>query len=470
MVFTSLEFLFLFFPIVLIGYYFITPKAGFENVWLFLASLFFYYIGAKEQIWLLVFIILIAYVSGVLETYVSSMVHKSFVLILTIAAMLSAMVYFKYFNFMIHNINVIFHKNIATRNIMLPIGISFFTFQAISYVVDVYRGESALLNPIDMGLYISFFPQLIAGPIVRFKDVKEYLDKKYREFNFEKMSDGIWRFSVGFCKKVLLANNLGGLAGLVFGVRNISDFSVMYTWLGAVAYTLQIYYDFSGYSDMAIGLGKMFGFEFQENFNYPYFAGTIKEFWRRWHISLSQFFRDYVYIPLGGNRNSTAKYVFNIFVVWFLTGLWHGASWNYIIWGFSYGILLLSERFIIDKLPYNKFILIIRRIATMMLVILLWVVFKCEHLSVLVDYIKNMFGIGGSAFIDSAFIFQVKNFAVLIVVSGILSLPIKEVIETKVGKNIIYKSIMTILLGVGMISSVSYIYMGSYNPFLYFMF
>lgn len=244
----------------------------------------------------------------------------------------------------------------------------------------------------------------------------------------------------------------------------------MYTWLGAVAYTLQIYYDFSGYSDMAIGLGKMFGFEFQENFNYPYFAGTIKEFWRRWHISLSQFFRDYVYIPLGGNRNSTAKYVFNIFVVWFLTGLWHGASWNYIIWGFGYGILLLSERFIIDKLPYNKFVLIIRRIATMMLVILLWVVFKCEHLSVLVDYIKNMFGIGGSGFIDSAFIFQVKNFAVLIVVSGILSLPIKEVIETKVGKNIIYKSIMTILLGVGMISSVSYIYMGSYNPFLYFMF
>ncbi|WP_288644303.1 MBOAT family O-acyltransferase, partial [uncultured Helicobacter sp.] len=278
-----------------------------------------------------------------------------------------------------------------------------------SYVVEVYRGESALLNPIDMGLYISFFPQLIAGPIVRFKDVKEYLDKKYREFNFEKMSDGIWRFSVGFCKKVLLANNLGGLAGLVFGVRNISDFSVMYTWLGAVAYTLQIYYDFSGYSDMAIGLGKMFGFEFQENFNYPYFAGTIKEFWRRWHISLSQFFRDYVYIPLGGNRNSTAKYVFNIIVVWFLTGLWHWASWNYIIWGFSYGILLLSERFIIDKLPYNKFILIIRRIATMMLVILLWVVFKCEHLSVLVDYIKNMFGIGGSAFIDSAFIFQVKD-------------------------------------------------------------
>lgn len=470
MVFTSLEFLFLFFPIVLIGYFFINPKAGFENLWLLFASLVFYYIGAKEQIWLLVSIILIAYVSGLLESKIVAVVYKRIVLAISIAAMLFTMAYFKYFNFVIFNINVFFHKSLAAKEIALPIGISFFTFQAISYVVDVYRGEKALVNPIDMGLYISFFPQLIAGPIVRFKDVSEYLDRKYREVNFDKISDGIWRFSIGFCKKVLLANNLGGAVNLVFGVRDISQFSVLYTWLGAIAYTLQIYYDFSGYSDMAIGLGKMFGFEFQENFNYPYYAGTIKEFWRRWHISLSQFFRDYVYIPLGGNRCSIVRWVFNILVVWFLTGLWHGASWNYIIWGFSYGILLLLERFVIDKFHQSKFVIVLRRILTIVLVILLWVVFKCEDVSVLVRYLKNMFGIGAAAVIDHAFIFQAKNFAGLILVSGLLALPIKNIVEEKMGHSSIYKGIVAIMLFAGLVSSVSYIYMGSYNPFLYFMF
>lgn len=289
MVFTSLEFLFLFFPIVFIGYLFINPKNGCENLWLFLSSLMFYYIGAKDQFWLLIFIIAIAYISGLLEAVATSLKVKRIILILSVCSMLLTMGYFKYFNFLIFNINVFFNKSIEAKNIALPIGISFFTFQAISYVVDVYRGEKALKNPIDMGLYISFFPQLIAGPIVRFHDISEYLDKKYRNIDVNKISDGLWRFSIGFCKKVLLANNLGGLVNLVYGVNDISQFSVLYTWLGAIAYTLQIYYDFSGYSDMAIGLGKIFGFEFQENFNYPYFAGTIKEFWRRWHISLSQF-------------------------------------------------------------------------------------------------------------------------------------------------------------------------------------
>lgn len=470
MVFTSLEFLFLFFPIVFIGYLFINPKNGCENLWLLLSSLMFYYIGAKDQFWLLIFIIAIAYISGLLEAVATSLKMKRIILILSVCSMLLTMGYFKYFNFLIFNINVIFNKSIEAKNIALPIGISFFTFQAISYVVDVYRGEKALKNPIDMGLYISFFPQLIAGPIVRFHDISEYLEKKYRNIDVNKISDGLWRFSIGFCKKVLLANNLGGLVNLVYGVNDISQFSVLYTWLGAIAYTLQIYYDFSGYSDMAIGLGKVFGFEFQENFNYPYFAGTIKEFWRRWHISLSQFFRDYVYIPLGGNRCTVRRWILNIFIVWFLTGMWHGASWNYIIWGLAYGVILLIERFIIDKFPQNMVVRVVRRILTVLSVIVLWVVFKCEHISVLIKYLKNMFGIGSASFVDNAFVFQVKNFGILILISIILALPVKGLFNERFINKVPYRIVVTILLFVGMVASISYIYMGSYNPFLYFMF
>lgn len=384
--------------------------------------------------------------------------------------MLLTMGYFKYWNFLIYNINIFLNKALSTKDIALPIGISFFTFQAISYIVDVYRGEKALINPIDMGLYISFFPQLIAGPIVRFHDIKEFLDKKYRNIRWDNITDGIWRFSVGFCKKVLLANNLGGLVNLVYGVRDISQFSILYTWLGAIAYTLQIYYDFSGYSDMAIGLGKMFGFDFQENFNFPYFASTIKDFWRRWHISLSQFFRDYIYISLGGNRCPKNRWILNILIVWFLTGLWHGSSWNYIIWGCSYGLLLLLERFVIDRLPQNKVIRIIRRVLTLIIVIVLWVVFKCEHMSIAILYLKNMFGIGAASFIDNAFVFQVRNFAVLIVVSIVLALPVKKLLFSQLANTIVYRGVAAVALFIFMVSAVSYIYMGSYNPFLYFMF
>lgn len=468
MVFSSLEFLIWFFPIVLIGYFLLTPKM--KNCWLLVASLFFYYIGSKEYLWLFLSIIGIAYVGGIAESKLQSEKQKKLALCLSVAAMLGFMAYFKYYNFAVVNINALFNQTIETKEIILPIGISFFTFQSISYVVDVYRGEEVIYNPIDMGLYIAFFPQLIAGPIVRFHDVRKYLHSEYRTINFDNISSGLWRFSVGFCKKVLIANNIGGLANVVYGVRDISEFSVLYTWLGAIAFALQIFYDFSGYSDMAIGLGKIFGFEFQENFNYPYFAGTIKDFWRRWHISLSQFFRDYVYIPLGGNRCSKLRWIFNIAVVWFLTGMWHGASWNYIIWGCSYGALLLLERFVIDKIPQTKVVRVIRRVLTILIVMMLWVVFKCEHISTIMKYFMNMFGIGAASFIDRAFIFQFKNFAFLLLVSMLFALPLKELAEQKVGSNIIYKVAKSAALLIGVISSVSYIYMGSYNPFLYFMF
>lgn len=468
MVFSSLEFLIWFFPIVLVGYFFLPPKM--KNFWLFAVSIFFYYLGSKDYLWLFLSVIGIAYVGGIVETKLHGEKQKKIALVLSVATMLSFLAYFKYFNFVVFNINVFFDQTIEFKEKILPIGISFFTFQAISYVVDVYRGEEVIYNPIDMGLYIAFFPQLIAGPIVRFHDVRKYFDSNYRKNDFEKFSAGIWRFSVGFCKKVLIANNIGGLANLVYSVRDISEFSVLYTWLGAIAYSLQIYYDFSGYSDMAIGLGKIFGFEFQENFNYPYFAGTIKDFWRRWHISLSQFFRDYVYIPLGGNRCSKIRWMINIAVVWFLTGIWHGASWNYIIWGCSYGVLLLIERFVVDKIPQTKIVIFTRRLLTIFIVIMLFVVFKCEHISIVIKYFKNMFGIGAASFIDSAFIFQFKNFAGLIFVSILLALPVKELIEQKIGNSIIYKFIKAAVLLIGIIASVSYIYMGNYNPFLYFMF
>jgi len=466
MVFSSLEFLFYFFPIVFIGYLLIKPKLG--NIWLLCASLVFYYLGASEYLDLLLSIILIAYFSGILQDKIRKACVKKAILIISVFIMLLVMIYYKYWNSLYFNLSIFF--DIKYRNVVLPIGISFFIFQAISYVVDVYRGEKPLKNPIDMGLYISFFPQLIAGPIVRFHDISTFFDTKYRSVSLERVSEGVWRFALGLCKKVLLANNLGGLANLVFGVENITQYSVLYTWLGALAYTLQIYYDFSGYSDMAIGLGKVFGFEFQENFNYPYFAGTIKEFWRRWHISLSQFFRDYVYIPLGGNRCTMSRWLVNILVVWFSTGLWHGSSWNYIIWGLSYGVLLLLERFAIDKLPQNLGIKIIRRILTIVMVMILWVIFRCEHMPTAIVFLKNMFGISGSSLIDNAFRFQLKNFALLISISCILALPIKDMISAKVKESIFYKSIITIGLMVAVFSSISYIYMGSYNPFLYFMF
>lgn len=468
MVFSSLEFLFVFFPLVLIIYFILKPKL--RNSWLFLASIIFYYAGDSDHFTLLIFIILIAYVFGLLIQRADSQKLKKISLLISVALMVATMSYYKYWDFMITNINALFRGGIPLKGIVLPIGISFFVFQAISYVVDIYRGEKAMKNPIDMGLYIAFFPQLIAGPIVRFHDISIFMDKSYRKIDFTKVEEGVWRFCIGLCKKVLLANNLGGLAAIVFGVNDISRFSVMYTWLGAMAYTLQIYYDFSGYSDMAIGLGKMFGFEFQENFNYPYYADSIKEFWRRWHISLSQFFRDYVYIPLGGNRCSAVRWEFNMMIVWFLTGLWHGASWNYILWGLVYGFVLLVERILQKDQSRSKFFRGIGHAYTMIIVLLLWVVFRSSSLTQAYSYIRNMFGFGASSLIDRAFCFQASNFAVLIVVASIFSLPVIPKLEARWGKFTLWGWTKAVFLLISTIVSVSYIYNGSYNPFLYFMF
>ena len=462
--FSSLHFLFVFLPLVLLGYCFIKPK--FLNAWLLGASLFFYYIGAKNYLALLLLIIGIAYISGIIIAWAKSKIIKIITLILSVSLMILSMSYYKYYDFIVANINSFFHTNYSVKNIVLPIGISFFVFQAISYVVDVYRGESYLKNPIDMALYISFFPQLIAGPIVRFHDIREQLGVEYRKINIDNFSQGIWRFSIGLCKKVILANNLGILSDIVFGVSDIYTHSILYTWLGAISYTLQIYFDFSGYSDMAIGLGKVFGFEIQENFNYPYAASSIKDFWRRWHMSLSQFFRDYIYIPLGGNRCRKSRWLFNMMMVWLLTGIWHGASWTYILWGILYGLLLIVENIVPELRVNNKIIEVLKHVYTMVIVCFLWVLFRARNISQAKMYFMNMIGLGNKNLIDEGFKFLSQNYFAVIAIALLLPVPIFPRVKERLSNNVILQWGTAVILMVGVMVSVSYIYMGSYNPFL----
>lgn len=344
MVFSSVEFLFVFLPITLAGYYLI--RRDLKNVFLLLMSLLFYAIGEPKFVWIMVASIVVNYLSGLLVWKAKSFGNKpleKFGLLISIIVNLSILFYFKYYDFAVSNINGLFGTNIALKHIALPIGISFFTFQGMSYVLDVYMNKAEVQkNPLNIALYISLFPQLVAGPIVRYSDVNNQI--ACRKETVEDFAEGVKRFILGFGKKVIISDTLGMVADRVFDSNNYINISVLLAWLGGISYMLQIYYDFSGYSDMAIGLGKMLGFKFNENFNYPYIASSVRDFWRRWHISLSTYFRDYVYIPLGGNRKGNV-YV-NLSIVFLLTGIWHGASWNFIIWGVWHGIFQLIERFI----------------------------------------------------------------------------------------------------------------------------
>ncbi len=471
MVFSSLTFLFFFLPIVCVGYLIVSRR--YANLWLLICSLFFYYLGAKQYLPLLLGVIAVSYGGGRIIKKAAGQGVKRLCMALSIGVLLIFMLYFKYWDFLIKNINAIFHTDHQLKGIIFPIGISFFTFQAISYLADVYKGQKSMKNPVDVALYISFFPQLVAGPIVRYSDIKEYLNVECRTIRLEDASLGFWRFSIGLCKKVLLANTLGGLADIVFSVYDISQHSVMYTWLGAIAYTLQIYYDFSGYSDMAIGLGRIFGFRFKENFHYPYAASSIRDFWQRWHISLSGFFRDYVYIPLGGNRCSTLRWCCNMLVVWLLTGLWHGASWNFVIWGLLYCILLIVER-ILHKKDGDQGKSGLRQAVghayTMLIVILAWVIFRTGSVQEAFCYGKNMFGFGADSFADQGFLFQLRNYLPVLILGTVFSFPLAARIRTKFENATWYRIVSAVLLGSGLLISVSCIYMGSYNPFLYFMF
>lgn len=379
---------------------------------------------------------------------------------------LSLLFIFKYLMFTLSNINNLFRLNITIPNIVLPIGISFFTFQAISYVIDVYRDNAKVQrNILYLGLYISFFPQLIAGPIVRYKTIAEQIEN--RKENFDDFSKGVCRFIIGMAKKVLLANNLALVADYTFSL-NTNNISVTMAWLGAIAYTMQILFDFSGYSDMAIGLGNMFGFRFLENFNYPYISNSISEFWRRWHMSLGTWFRDYVYFPLGGSRVASKKrLVFNLLIVWSLTGLWHGANWTFIVWGLLYFVLITFEKLT----AIDKKIGWIGHIYTMLFVIIGWVIFRADNIQYAIGYIQSMFGLNSNEIIDASARLYLSENKYFYIAAILCSIPLKEFIGKKLNLNKkIYDIIYILLILVLMFLAISYIVKGSYNPFIYFNF
>ena len=463
MLFTSISFLYYFLPLVLIVY-FIVPKK-YKNLVLLLFSLLFYFYGEPKYILLMLFEILVAYIGAIL---IDKYKDKS-ILILTLFIHIILLVIFKYTDFFISNINNIFNTNFKLLNISLPIGISFYTFQIISYVIDVYRGKVKVQKSfLKLATYVSLFPQLIAGPIVRYEIIEDELDN--RKHSFENFALGTRRFIIGLAKKVLIANMLGELC-TKFDL--INERSIVFYWIFAVSYMLQIYFDFSAYSDMAIGLGKIFGFNFLENFNYPYISKSITEFWRRWHISLGSWFRDYVYIPLGGNRVNKIKFLRNILIVWLLTGIWHGASWNFIIWGLLFGILLIIEKLwlnkILDKLPN-----IIKRIYVLFIVMISFIIFNANTMNTAWHNIIGLFGFNKKPFINTYTIYYIKSYLPILIVAIIASTPICKNIIEKLKKNNLINNIINILepfyIIILLLLVTAYLIDSSYNPFLYFRF
>ena len=467
MVFSSSVFLFLFLPVLLAIYYCpIIKKRKYKNIILVLFSIAFYAWGEPVFVLLLLINIFINYKMALCieETEKKA---KSY-LIIAICYNILILFAFKYLDFAISILNGVLGSNIPEMNLPLPIGISFYSFQAISYLVDVYRKNSKAQKEVgNVALYIALFPQLIAGPIVRYETISQEIST--RSENWQDISQGIARFIVGLSKKVLLSNAFGVLVDTYW---SNSSLSVGMAWLLAISYTLQIYFDFSGYSDMAIGLGKVFGFHFQENFKYPYCARTITEFWRRWHISLSSWFRDYVYIPLGGNKVSRKRHFFNLFIVWLLTGIWHGANWTFVLWGMLYFVLLIIEKNLNHE---SKKIGIIGHIYTMFFVIIAWVIFRAVNVADAVRFLKNMFGMGADI-VDNTFLIYLNSYKWYLIVGIMAALPLNEKLSNvkmlcmnktlKMVQDVIYVIGMALL----MILCIATIVKGSYNPFIYFNF
>lgn len=461
MVFSSITFLFYFLPIVLLVYYAAPKKC--KNIVLLVSSLAFYFYGEPKYTLLMIFSIICTYFFGLLINKYKK--HSKLFLILSISISVGILVYFKYINFIIQNINLWLTNKIDFIYVVLPIGISFYTFQMISYIVDVYRGQAEVQkNILKLAMYISLFPQLIAGPIVRYTTIEEQLEN--RTHTFEKFALGVRRFIIGLGKKVLIANVLGELTAVFL---SSSEMSVLYYWMYGIAAMLQIYFDFSGYSDMAIGLGKMFGFDFLENFNYPYIATSITDFWRRWHISLSSWFRDYVYIPLGGNRVSKLKWIRNILVVWMLTGLWHGAAWNFILWGLFFGVLLIIEKLFLEKY-LKKLPKFLSRIYVLIIVMISFIIFNGESFSQIMQNIGGLMGIGGIPLNSQESIYYLKSYFVVIIVGIIGATPILKNISNNSKIHKIVNALEPIFLLLILLVSTSYIIDGSFNPFLYFRF
>ncbi len=466
MLFSSIPFLYYFLPSVLI-LYFIAPKK-LKNTVLMLSSLVFYGWGEPKYVVLMMASIIIGYFSGILiEAFSQKKLSKLF-LGVSVAVNLGFLAYFKYADFFIENFNAITGLSIPLLRIALPIGISFYTFQILSYTIDVYRKDvPAQKNIVNLAAYITMFPQLIAGPIVRYSDIAKQLEE--RTHSFENFSKGIRRFVLGLGKKILIANTLGELCDIF---KASEDKSILFYWLYAIAFGLHVYFDFSGYSDMAIGLGRIFGFRFSENFNYPYISKSATEFWRRWHMSLGTWFRDYVYIPLGGNKVSKPKWFFNIFVVWFLTGFWHGAAWNFIIWGLFFAVLLIAEKvFLLKYLNKSK---VLSRIYTLVAVGISFVIFNAADMKEAFAYIGGMFGVGEVPLVSTEFFYYLKSFAVTLVIGIIGATPVVKKAVEKVFENSKASKFIWVLEPIALIVLLAimtaYLVDGSFNPFLYFRF
>lgn len=461
MVFSSITFLFFFLPILLGTYYIVPNKA--KNIVLLLASILFYFWGEPTYGWVMIFSIICTYVFVILMDKYKK--NSKIFLILALFICVGILVYFKYTNFLIENINLWIKDKIDFIYVILPIGISFYTFQLISYIIDVYRGQAKVQkNILKLAMYISLFPQLIAGPIVRYTTIEKQLEN--RVHTFQKFALGVRRFIIGLGKKVLIANVLGELANIFL---SSNDNSVLFYWLYGISAMLQIYFDFSGYSDMAIGLGKMFGFEFLENFNYPYIATNITDFWRRWHISLSSWFRDYIYIPLGGNRVNKIKWIRNIMIVWLLTGLWHGAAWNFVIWGVYFGILLIIEKLFLEKY-LKKLPQFIGRLYVLFLVMISFIIFNAESIPQIIKNIGGILGITSNSLISTESLYYLKSYFLVIIIAILGATPIFSKIATKNKISKIANFLEPAYLLIILVTCTSYIINSSFNPFLYFRF
>lgn len=469
MLFSTMTFVYMFLPIVLLLY--LVTKKELHNPILLIASILFYAWGEPKYLAIMLLTILINFLGAIfIDKYQK---HKKLILIATIIGNLSFLIYFKYFNFLIENYNNIFHANIEPLNVIMPIGISFYTFQALSYVIDVYRGECKVQKDIyKLALYICLFPQLIAGPIVKYHDVAEQIDS--REVNFEKVTYGVKRFIIGLSKKMLIANTMGAIADKIF-IQDPHTFSHLTAWLGAITYSFQLYFDFSGYSDMAIGLGAIFGFKFLENFNYPYISKSITEFWRRWHISLSTWFKQYVYISLGGNRVGKIKTLRNLGIVFLLTGIWHGAAWNFVVWGIWHGCFIIIEKSINIKdfeETHTKWLhSTLQHIYCILVFVIGWVMFRADNMKYAWDYLMNMFGL--LKLRPDEFVFTmpyyIDTIEILTLIAAILcSIPIFKnilTIENKSAKLFINMWLLLLFF----LSTIT-IASSTYNPFIYFRF
>ncbi len=467
MLFSSIPFLFYFLPLVLFLYC-IAPRF-LKNSVLLIVSLLFYFWGEPKYTILMLTSITISYITGILvEKYRGKPISKLFLWI-GVGASVFFLAFFKYADFFIDNINAVFGVSIPLLKLALPIGISFYTFQSLSYVIDVYRGNvPAQKNYINLATYVVLFPQLIAGPIVRYTDINE--DLEHRTHSMEKVSAGAFRFTVGLAKKILIADQLGELCDIF---RSSGSPSVLFYWMYAISAALQIYFDFSGYSDMAIGLGKIFGFRFLENFNYPYISKSITEFWRRWHMSLGSWFRDYIYIPMGGNRCSTLKWLFNIFVVWMFTGFWHGAAWNFVIWGLYFAFFLIIEKLWLGKV-LQKLPSFLSRIYLLFMVLISFVIFSAPTMGGILTDLGGMFGTLDIPLANSETLYFLRSYAVVFILAVIGATPIVKLLATKFAESEKTKKIANVLTApvmlVLLVLVTAYLVDGSFSPFLYFRF